>query len=237
MRLLLTRPAVDSAPLAAKLHDLGHRTVISPLLDIHYHASGPLDLKDVQAVLFTSANGVRAWSGVMASDTENLPALCVGAQTGQVAREAGFQDVRIAGGDVTDLADLALLTCRPAAGALLHIAGTKVAGDLAGLLTKAGFAYRRAVLYEAVTPDALSETATAALLAGTLDGVLLYSPRTAETFRRVIAAQRLHDATQGLTAFCLSHNVAAALDGLALAAIRIASKPDGQSLLHLLTQE
>ena len=38
---------------------------------------------------------------------------------------------------------------RPEGGRLLHVAGSDVAGDLAGLLRDAGFAIERVVLYEA----------------------------------------------------------------------------------------
>ena len=60
MRILITRPRDDAEPFARAVMALGHDAVIEPLLDIVYPAGALLDLKGVQAILLTSANGARA---------------------------------------------------------------------------------------------------------------------------------------------------------------------------------
>ena len=62
MRLLVTRPREDAEVLAVLLRERGVETIIEPLISIR-DVDGPgLDLAGVQALLITSANGIRAFS-------------------------------------------------------------------------------------------------------------------------------------------------------------------------------
>ena len=235
MRVLVTRPEEDARRLAGMLAGQGIGVVCAPLLDIVYTADDALDLDGAQAVLLTSANGVRALAARTAR--RDLPALCVGDATAREARDAGFRDVRSAEGDVDDLARLVLRDLRPDGGALVHPAGSRVAGDLGGALARAGFAYRRAVLYAAHKAESLPAQARDALVDGGLDGVLLYSPRTAQAFVRLVTDAGLTDRLGGVTAYCLSDAVARALDGLNWAAVRVADRPEQDALLALLLKD
>lgn len=232
MRVLVTRPSEDATRLGERLAALGHEAVAAPLLDIHYIAGDALDLGGVQAVLFTSANGVRAFAARTAN--RSLPALCVGDATGREAQGAGFTNVKSAAGDVAALAGLAAAELDPAAGALLHPAGTKVAGDLAGLLQGTGFTYRREILYEAVKATALPQAAREALAVGAVDGVLLYSPRTGAAFANLVSAAGLSAALATVTAVCLSPAVAIEVQELPWAGVQVAATPDQEALLALL---
>lgn len=228
MRLLVTRPPEDAARFVAALRAGGHTAVVAPLLEIAVRATAP-DLAGVQALLFTSANGVRAFAANSAR--RDLPVFAVGDRTAELARETGFRDVRSAAGDVAALAALAAAQAEPAAGALLHVAGSKRAGDLAGALEDAGFAVRRAVLYDARPVAALPEAARRALAQGALDGVGFFSPRTAESFVRLVRAAGLSHATEGLTAVCLSPAVAEAARDLTWRDVRVARTPTQEALL------
>ena len=137
MKILVTRPRADAEDLAKLLQARGHEVVLEPLLDIAMLPGEAVPADGVQALLFTSANGVRA---LLARNDGNISALrnlavyTVGDATARSAKEAGFGDVHSASGDVKSLAALVSARVRPAVGPLLHIAGSDVAGDLAGLL-------------------------------------------------------------------------------------------------------
>lgn len=229
MHVLITRPREDAAALAIALQQSDIQSTTEPLLDIVY-LDGPLsDLSDIQGLLITSANGVRAFSRL--SSRRDLVIWAVGDASARMARELGFADVQSASGDVDALAALVGAEASPSAGALLHVAGTRLAGDLAGLLENAGFSYRRCVLYEAETAAALSDRAQALLGGGRLDGVLLYSPRTAMIFGRLAENAGLLGALQTMTAFCLSPAVADKIGGLGWKQVVIAPSPDETSLI------
>jgi uroporphyrinogen-III synthase len=227
--VLITRPEKDAAPLSAALKEHGVDAMIEPLLRIDVLPGPPLDVAGVQAVLATSANGVRALQARQVP--RDLPLFAVGEATAAAARTAGFDRVETAKGDVASLAGLARARLAPAAGALLHACGSAVAGDLAAELGAAGFRYRRAVLYAARTIDALSPGAQHAIARGTVAGVLLYSPRTAMTFVRLTRACGLDPACRSLAAFCLSDAVADAVAGVHWAHLVIADRPQQAAMV------
>lgn len=203
MRLLVTRPAADGPALAAELEARGHSVICAPVIDIAMKPDTAPDLTDVKGLAFTSANGVRAFQ-TFAAPARHLPAYGVGPQTAAALSAAGFLNVHIAGGDVTSLARTITDDCPE--GPVLHISGRDQAGDLAATLKAAGCEARRAVLYEARAAKNLPPDVLAALRDGALDGVLLYSKRSAEIFYRLAGAANL-DASLP-QAFCLSAGVA-----------------------------
>lgn len=235
LRALVTRPEADAAPLANALRERGHAVAIEPLLTIRPVAGATVDLEGVQAILFTSANGVRAFAEL--SPRRDLPVFAVGDATAEAARAAGFARVESAAGDVQDLARLVRARLGPDEGALFHAAGSAVAGDLAGLLAEAGFELRRAHIYEAKTAEALGAETRAALAAGGFDIVLFFSPRSAVTFAGLVEtapdAERLKQGLRRTAALCLSPMVAAAAKALPWRAVLSAERPELPALLAL----
>ena len=234
-RLLITRPEHDAERTARRLADLGHNAIIAPLMKVHFRPGPALDLAGVQGVLVTSANGLRAFVSRQGGAVSGLPVLAVGDATARAARDAGFDDVLSAGGDVHDLARLVRDRMRPDGGPLVHVAGTKLAGDLAGMLTADGFVCRREVLYEARAAESLPDSARDALAGGGVDGVLIYSPRTAALFRDLADAAGLGQILAGVTAYCLSANVAAKVGG-PWARVAVAEEPTEDSLIEALKE-
>ena len=233
---LITRPEEDARPLAEALAARGVATVIEPLLAIRPLPKAAADLaKDlagVQALLFTSANGARAFAEL--SPRRDIGVLAVGDATASAARGLGFTAVESAGGDVQALARLVKQRLKPAGGPLFHAAGSAVAGDLAEILAADGFDLRRRMLYESAAATALSPETIAALKRGRIDLVLLFSPRTAVSFAELARAAAIDAAP--LTALCLSPAVATAVSGLAWKKVAVAEKPDLPSLLALVDQ-
>ena len=234
-RVLVTRPAADAAPLVEVLHDLGCEALVEPLLTIVPLAGARIDLDGVQALLFTSANGVRAFATLAAARqlpaVHDLPALAVGDATAAAARSAGFARVESAAGTVEDLAALAARRLDPAAGPLFHGAAVHLAGDLKGRLEDRGFTLRRRVLYRAEPAERLSEAARAAIAGGGIDAVLFFSPRTAETFVRLLDDAGLSTALADCHAVCLSRAVAEALRTIVWRGIVVAARPKQDELV------
>src|SRR5258706_2422526 len=87
-RALVPRPRAEAAALAEALAERGIAAIIEPLLEIHYRAEPAPDLAGVQAVLCTSANGVRALARL--TDERRVPLLAVGEASVARARDEGF---------------------------------------------------------------------------------------------------------------------------------------------------
>ncbi len=234
MHILVTRPKEDSVSLVAALAKLGAETSLEPLLTINFEQDKSHSLDGVQALLITSANGVRAFAHIEKNRT--LPVYTVGDSSKKEAEEAGFETVYSASGDVEALAELVSKKLDPHKGALLHVAGSHLAGDLKGLVEKKEFYYRRAVLYSAEKVTALSKETKKNLRANQIDGVVFYSPRTAHTFTTLIKKARLQKTCKNMTAFCLSPAVAKKAEELSWKTVDIAEKPEQESLLSRIDQ-
>jgi uroporphyrinogen-III synthase len=114
---------------------------------------------------------------------------------------------------------------------LLHVAGTAVAGDLAGDLRAAGFAVERAVLYEAEAAKGLRPATTDALTNGDIFLALFFSPRTAAIFARLALAAGVATRLGGVTALSISPAADSALIRLNFREHAIAAAPTQAALL------
>lgn len=219
----ITRAQPGAEATGARVAALGFTPVVDPLLEVAPIAGG-IDLTDVSALAFTSANGVQAFSSV--SGVRGLPVFAVGRATASAAREAGFARVSSADGDV---ADLARLISQALPGPVLWAGAREPAGDLVSTLNEAGVPARGVAVYE--TAERAPSEATLALLHEPLT-VLLHSPRAARALARILEVRP----SRTLRALCLSEAVAAGLPRLDdPSSVACAPRPDETALLSLLT--
>ncbi|MBA4095201.1 MAG: hypothetical protein C0484_00330 [Rhodospirillum sp.] len=230
MRILITRPIEDARPLADALEERGIAVLIEPLLEIRHLEDAEIDLTGVQALLFTSANGVRAFAAL--SPRRDLKVFTVGDGSADAARQGGFATVESAKGDVEALAALVVDRLKAEDGTLFHAAGTVTASDLKTRLEGLGYQVRRAQLYEAKIATSLSTETRANLTLGGIDAVLLFSPRTAATFADLLQTAGSPSLAR-IQALCLSAAVAREIGSLGWAAVEIADRPDLPSMLAL----
>lgn len=219
LRVAITRASPDAERTAKRVRAFGAEPVLAPLLTI-IPCGYDTNVEDAQALIFTSANGVRAFPD--ARRLHAKPVLTVGDATAQAAREAGFTDVRSADGNVSALTALAKAALAPAAGKLVHISGDHVAGDLVGELRAAGFAAERRVAYAARAALSLP-----AAFSQPLDIVLFHSARAAQTFVSLGAPH-----ADKLTAACISEAVAQAAGKTRWARIIVSPAPREDALLR-----
>ena len=231
MKVLITRSEVDAAPLAGLLGSRDIISVLDPMIKIQLTPGSPLNLEDIQALLMTSSNGVRAYCA--RNSERQIPLFAVGDATAREAMANGFNNISTARGDVSHLVKLVQTQLSTRSGALLHVAGTKTAGDLAGGLFRAGFEYRRDVLYNAIAAQFLHPDTILALMKKEIQGVLLYSPRTAQIFCQCAIADLGADIFSGVTAYCLSTAVANKARVLKWRAVVVASRPTQSELIHV----
>jgi uroporphyrinogen-III synthase len=220
MRVLITRPIEDATATAELLRALRHEPVVAPFLEIRYRAGVEIP-SDAHAVLATSANGVRA----LAKNTarRDFRVFAVGAQTAQAARHVGFADVASADGDAADLAKLVVTSGWPKDATLLHAAGAQTRGDLADALQHEGFHVRTVTLYDAIAAEELPCDLA------TIDAALFFSPRSATIF----AGLARDVACAKILACCISAATADALRSLQMREVRVAARPNQESLLAL----
>ncbi len=149
----------------------------------------------------------------------------------------GFAAARSAGGGLEDLLLLAGATLSPTAGPLLYAAGKERRGDLAGDLEAMGFDVETAILYRAEPRKRLATVAETALTAGSVDGALFYSRRSAAAFALALRAGGLAPLAASVACFCLSEATAEALARVTSGKVLVAERPDQIALFALVESE
>lgn len=223
--VLLTRPRAQSEALAARLRGAGWSPLIWPLIEIVPTGARP-DYAGGQGLILTSANAARL------TPPAPLPALCVGDATAEAARAAGFGKVVSAAGDAAALVALAAERFEPGAGAVVFPRGEAVAGDPAARLAARGFAVRETVVYRAEPARAAPPEVATALASGSVAAAAFFSARTAEIFATLAAPFRAGLARTRAAA--ISARAARPLEGLGFREVRVAARPEAESLLRLL---
>lgn len=236
MRILITRPKTDAGEFRARLEALGHQVMAEPLMDIVALPIEKSALEGAQGLIATSRNGLRA---LAASDALpavlDRPLFAVGAATAEQARSMGFRHVVAGPGTGRELVPIIAGAAGAQNGPLVHVAGEVVAYDLAAPLGAHGLDVRKITAYRAVAATHLSTETHAALRAGTIETVILMSPRTAAIFAQLAGTTELKETARRLTYLCLSAGVAEKLAPLAPRHVVIASEPDTQAILEALT--
>jgi uroporphyrinogen-III synthase len=228
MRVWVTRarPAADAT--ADRLRALGHEAVVSPVLEVRT-LPAEIDLTTVGALAFTSANGVRAFAGLVPDAPAGLhdrPAFAVGDATAEAARAAGFRQVQSAAGDVAALAELIAAHAATFQGVVLHLSNREPAADLTTLLRDRGVEAHTTAIYETVSvepADALSDLSA-------LDAALIHSPKAARHLAERLDPPR----TRHLLFACISDAAAEPLRAAGHEKVLAAPFPDEASLLKLL---
>jgi uroporphyrinogen-III synthase len=220
--LLLTRPAEASDRFAAQLRGvLGDRmpeVLVAPLMRVDYAGRLP-EMAEVAELIFTSANGVRAYAA--AGGPRDRPAWTVGAATAEAARRAGMKP-RAAGGDARAL--ISEIEAAHPSGCLLHVRGEHARGGVAQRLRAAGLDAQEAVLYRQILLP-LGDAARRRLDRDAPVIVPLFSPRTAAQF----AAQ--HGGRAPLLLAALSAAVADEVAHLPAQRLVVADRPDAPAML------
>lgn len=232
MRILITRPLPEAEPLAEILRERGFETCLSPVMEIVPREFEPTPDQTYQAVVLTSGNAVDALAA--SALPPDIPIFCVGDATARRLASTAFADIRSASGNSDDLVALIKRDLTPSSGALLYLSGMMIAADIGSALADAGFHVDRHVVYRAQAIAAPDEAVIAALAAGGIDAVLLYSPRSARIFIDHLKAAKLDLLAKEMTAYCISAAAADVARNLQWRKVAVASRPTQDDLLALL---
>ncbi|WP_309627033.1 uroporphyrinogen-III synthase [Brevundimonas sp.] len=214
-RVWVTRARPGADRTAERLTALGHTPLVVPLLAIR-PLDVTLDLDGVQALAFTSLNGVAAFAAL--STERSLPVFAVGDATARAASEAGFASVRSADGDLSALA--ALLRSGARGLSVLHPGAAEPAGDLGAAVGDAA-RLRSMPVYGAQETDASPPD--------DWDTVLIHSPRAGRAL-----AVALRDRSPLRLALAISATAAEPIADTGFAEVRIAAASTEVALLAAL---
>ena len=234
VRVLVTRPEPGASRTARRLEALGFQPVLLPLTETR-----PLPVEtsigaDAVAVAVTSANAVRHAPRALIASLAELPCHAVGKRTAEACRAAGFLAVTEGPGDAEALADL--IAGGVAGKAIVYLCGLVRFQAFEQRLTAAGVDVQPIETYDTTGMDYSDADVVARLSGRPVEAALLYSAKASAALVSLIARpalRQLFEKTQFLT---LSARVAGPLEGIAGQAIGIASQPEEDALLALLSQ-
>ncbi len=148
MRVLVTRPEPDALKFKGLLEDRGHEAVVEPLLAVSFENCEPIELEGVTTLIATSRNGLRALRHAdLLGEARGLPVFAVGGATAEEARRMGFRRIIKGPGVASALAPLIASTLDPAEEMILHLAGERLAIDIARELEEQGFRASKVAAY------------------------------------------------------------------------------------------
>lgn len=236
-RVLVTRPQPGADATAARLGEMGFSPVLLPLTRIAPVAPELADDPAVfDAVAVTSVNALRhAPPGLLAALREK-PVFAVGEASAAAARAAGFGRVHAAAGTARDLAAL-IGRCCPPGTRLLHLAGVERTAGFSEALEAAGFRITIAEVYDATEISYPTDFLKAIAEDGPIWGALVLSTRAGTLLARLATRPELKEALENTRVFCISHNAAAPLAGLAAGRILVSDEPSEGGVLLLLSSQ
>ncbi len=228
--VLITRPEPGASETAARVAALGYIAIVAPLLQILPRRAALPPPGRTQAILVTSGNAIAA----LPRTHLQLSLFAVGEATAARARVAGFAQVISADGDAGALAALVARSCDRARGALLLATGRDQGMALAARLRASGYTVNRRVVYAAEPVASLPVTARAALTAGTLTAVMVFSAATARQCVRLLRVAQLDEAVRSVDALAIGQPAAVALRALPWRRVLTAARPNQDAMLALL---
>lgn len=201
------------------LRQKGLDAAASPLMTTRFLSAPMPDLPANSILVFTSANGVRAWSALF---NIKRPAFTVGEATATTAREAGLEVEACGGGDVDALFDT---LCQLSAGRpVCHIRGRHSTGQLTQRLRSEGIKADAVELYEAEAARALPANLREAITVGG-HGVGVFSPRSMRLFLDLVRSEGLGAQVGKMRAICLSPAVAQQARDISFLSVHVAKHP------------
>lgn len=239
MSILVTRPHPDNAATADNLRTRGHTVLLAPALKLEPVAFQGESEVSYDAVLVTSANAIRAIAPQLPDlGLLELPLFAVGEHTAAAAREAGFAEVIVAGGDAASLRDKVMQSARDKElkknSTLLYLAGVDLSRDLGGELGAEGFHVVTQTTYRMAPVKHLPREVCEGFAAHGIEAVLHYSRRSARAFLDAARDEGVEISALAIPHCCLSETVAGVLRDAGASQVLVAATPDETALFDTL---
>ena len=104
MNIIFTRPLIDTEDLMSNFLSSDNKIIHMPTLNIKSSNMKPLNTKDYDGLIFTSANAVRFLK--IENEDKSIKCFCVGSLTERSLRLKGFNNTVAASGTVNALKNL-----------------------------------------------------------------------------------------------------------------------------------
>lgn len=221
LKIWVTQTHPRALESAKDFEALGMTAIPIPVLNIEFSTSDILSPASDNLLIFTSRNGVRAFSAK--HQNRHYDIVCVGDATASLARGIGFKNVTSVGGTSDDVVDW-IKSNIPSSRPLYHCAGRHVRGQITETLQALGYNAQRIEYY------ASHPAQNVAVDSQDVDYVAVYSPLGAKRIAQLWADKDISH----IKFLCMSEAVHNALNGLTQGPVLIAERPNQRELLNRL---
>ena len=231
--ILLTRPLADATQSAERFVSRGLNTLIDSLLSFEPDLTAIRDflplLHSSQLCILTSKNTVRALGHPL---PPSLSVLAVGSETAALASQLLHANITATHESQHALCSYIKQTYKlPNDIRIAYPHGTYFTTSLLNELTNDGYQLVDKSVYNMIQARHFKESTIHALTNQSIQGVCLYSSRSADIFMQLINQHHLADTLQSIYALCLSPAIANLLPADSFKSVLSAAHPTEESLL------
>ena len=240
MHLLVTRPNEQARQTAHRLQQEGHTVTIEPLLEIFSKVEEPIpsaSANPFSAIIVTSANASEGLDVLWPlHERELVPVITTGEATKNVLISLGFKKCVSVNGSALKLLDAVPQWMAEENlsidDTIFYPCAYQMAHDLEKELKIMGIHCVSRPIYRARPQTKFSNNVVTMLMENRVDGVLLYSARTAETFVSLMDKYQLP--LDQLNTYVLSEQIFDSLPGLMKNNCQYPREPSEAALFRLL---
>ena len=204
MHIIFTRPLIDTEDLMINFLSSGHKVIHIPTLNIISKNMTPLNIKDYDGLVFTSANAVRFLN--LENDNKNIKCFCVGSLTERSLRIKGFNNTVAASGTVNALKNL-ILNSEKNIKNLAYLCGDFISFELDKELIKEGYKVKKIINYSSKKIIELNDENLDLIKKYFPDVTLIYSQRSAESFNEIVRKYSLLELMTQCKVMCISKKI------------------------------
>ena len=204
MNIIFTRPLIDTEDQMINLLSSGHKVIHIPTLNIISKNMTPLNIKDYDGLVFTSANAVRFLN--LENDNKNIKCFCVGSLTERSLRIKGFNNTVAASGTVNALKNL-ILNSEKNIKNLAYLCGDFISFELDKELIKEGYKVKKIINYSSKKIIELNDENLDLIKKYFPDVTLIYSQRSAESFNEIVRKYSLLELMTQCKVMCISKKI------------------------------
>ena len=207
MNIIFTRPLIDAEDLMMNFFKSGHKVVHMPTLSITSANMEPINTKEYDGLIFTSANAIRNLTVI--NEEKSKLCFCVGSITEKIARQSGYPNTLSAGGTVNALKNLIINSNQiNEKSRLVYFCGDNVTYDLDLELKREGLKISKIINYKSEKITDLNDQNKKIITSHSPDIIFVYSLRSGESFIEITRNHSLYPLMTGSKVMCISEKIA-----------------------------
>ena len=204
MNIIFTRPLIDAEDLMMSFFSSGHKVIHMPTLKITSAEMEPIDVKNYDGLIFTSANAVRFLK--VKNDQKDIKCFCVGNLTERSLRLKGFNNTVAASGTVNALKNI-IINHEKNIKNLAYLCGDVISYDLDKELLREGFKVRKIINYKSTKIIELNKESMDLIKKYIANIAFIYSSRSAESFDEIVRKYSLSELMTHCKVMCISKKI------------------------------